>query len=114
MTNRELPDDETETVELRVNLGDVLQAAFNRDDFVQALLTRTLKNNLLALESLRASIERAQRKDIRDVRDFGDTMAASLFVGVESDIDYEDLLDLIDEYELGLAQRQVAGLAALY
>lgn len=114
MKNRDLEFLNDEVAEMCVTFGDVLQDALDKNDFTQSLLTRTLENNLAALESLRAGIERAQRKDINDVRDFGDTPAASLFVGVESDIDYEDLLDLIDEYKFGVAKRHLADLTSTF
>ena len=76
----------------------------------QAMLTRVLKNNLTALESLRASIERAQRKSMDDVREFGDTMGSAMLLGVEETVSYDDLLDLIAEMEMGLAKRAVAAL----
>lgn len=103
-----------EAVELRFNFAEVLQSAIDTNEFSQSLLTRTLENNLSALESLRSGIERAQRKDIEDVRDFGETVAGALLAGVESDVDYEDLLLLIDEYKHGLAHRQLAGMTATY
>lgn len=74
------------------------------------LTTRILENNLSQLDSLRASIERAGMKDIFDVRDYGDSMAASLFVGCEGTITYHCLLDVIEHFKNGIASRRVAAL----
>ena len=72
-----------------------------------ALVTQILDNNLHELEDLRRSIERAQRKDVADVREF-DTIGAVLLRGVESPIGYHDLVDLITDLRQGLARRRTA------
>lgn len=75
---------------------------------VTEVVTQLLENNLTHLESLRAGLERTSNKDIGDVRQFGDTMAASLLVGVEQTVDYGDLLRVIAEFKNGIASRRVA------
>lgn len=87
-----------------VKLTGVSVKALDIDD----VITQVLENNITHLESLRSSIERAQRKSIYDVREFGDTYAASLFVGVEERVSYDDLLKLIKTMRVGLAARRVA------
>lgn len=71
------------------------------------LVTQILDNNLHELEELRRSIERAQRKDCEDVREF-DTVGSQLLRGVESPIGYHDLVDLITDLRQGLARRRTA------
>jgi hypothetical protein len=71
-------------------------------------ITTLLDNNLYHLEALRLDIERAKRKDISDVRDFGDTWGGSLLSGIESRVDYFDLVSLIEDIREGLAQRRLA------
>lgn len=71
-------------------------------------ITKLLDNNLHHLESLRLEIERAKRKDINDVRDFGDNWGAGLLSGIEARVDYYDLVNLIEDIREGLAQRRLA------
>ena len=79
-----------------------------RRQVVQDLLTRTLENNLLALEALRADLDRTGNKDIGDVREYGRTAAGELLHGFEEAVDYDDLLGLIAEFKRGLAHRHLA------
>lgn len=71
------------------------------------LVTQILDNNLHELEELRRGIERAQRKDVEDVREF-DTIGSALLRGVESPVSYFDLVDLITDLRQGLARRRTA------
>lgn len=72
-----------------------------------ALTTRILENNLDALESLRAAIERKGMKDVTDVRDFGDMLGHTLLVGIEHTVTYDDLVNLIEHFRNGIASRRI-------
>lgn len=73
----------------------------------EQLISNVLDRTIDQLEYLRSAIERAQRKDIRDVRDFGETAASSLFIGVEDRITYYDLIKLISAMRQGMSQRRL-------
>ena len=73
----------------------------------EQLISNVLDRTIDQLEYLRSAIERAQRKDIRDVRDFGETSASSLFIGVEERITYYDLIKLISKMRQGMSQRRL-------
>lgn len=75
---------------------------------VEKVVTQMLENNLGYLDSLRRSIELVSRKNISDVREFGDTLAASVLAGVEETIGYDGLLDIIAEMKDGIAFRRMA------
>ena len=76
---------------------------------IEAAITQALENNVKWLESLRDDIGGAQRRhEIADVRSFGNTMAASLLVGIEDHIAYDDLVKLIAQMRTGIARRRLA------
>ena len=75
---------------------------------VEKVVTQMLENNLGYLDTLRRSIERVNRKGIDEVREFGDTLAASVLAGVEETISYDGLLDIIAEMKNGIAYRRIA------
>lgn len=75
---------------------------------VEKVVTQMLENNLGYLDSLRRSIEMVNRKGIDEVREFGDTLAASVLAGVEETISYDGLVDLIAEMKDGIAFRRMA------
>jgi hypothetical protein len=78
-------------------------ARFQYDGYITTLLD----NNLHDLETLRASIERAERKDASDVRMFdSDAPGALLLRGIEGPVDYIDLVNIIRDLRLGLARRR--------
>lgn len=71
------------------------------------ITTYVLENTLAHLEYLRSAIERAKRKDIYDVREFGDTAAAQILAGVEERISYDDLVKLVNHWKDGIAARRL-------
>lgn len=75
---------------------------------VEKVITQMLENNLGYLDNLRRSIELVNRKGIEEVRQFGDTLAASVLAGVEETITYDGLVDLIAEMKDGIAFRRMA------
>lgn len=93
------------SVELVPGPGFVLAEDRSVLRLTDALVTQILDNNLHELEELRRGIERAQRKDVEDVREF-DTIGSALLRGVESPITYYDLVDLIKDVRQGLARRR--------
>lgn len=74
---------------------------------VDALTTRVLEVNLGHLEDLRATLERTNRKTIRDVREVAG-WGADLLVGIETTISYQNLVALINEFRDGIAARRMA------
>ena len=76
------------------------------------LLTATLESSLHHLDSLRREIEKAGRKNIRDVREIGG-IGSDLLAAYENTIDYYDLVDLINEMRDGIAKRRAAALGVL-
>jgi hypothetical protein len=83
------------------NLATATISRFQYDGYITTLLD----NNLHELEDLRRSVERAQRKDIADVREI-DSIGAQLLRGIEGPVDYIDLTNIIRDLRLGLARRR--------
>ena len=75
---------------------------------VDAVISQIQDNVLADLEATRAALESAGRKVIDDVRDAANTPGTALLRGVESEISYDNVVQLINAYKRGIARRRVA------